>query len=184
MNRLQDKYNKEIAPALKSELGIGAMEVPVLKKIVVNMGLGREAVANSNVIEKAAEQMATIVGQKPVQTKAHKAIASFKLREGQTIGVAVTLRGDKMYSFLDRLVNVVLPRVRDFQGVKSTSFDAQGNYSLGLSEQTLFPEIDITKVDKIRGLEITFTMRSRDRDHSYKLLEKFGMPFKKEEGKN
>ncbi len=181
MNRIHTKYNEEIKNQLAKELELGAMEVPVLKKIVLNMGLGKEAVINSGVIEKAAEQLGQIAGQKPVQTKARKAIATFKLRQGQVIGVAVTLRGDKMYAFLDRLVNVVLPRVRDFQGVKSDSFDAQGNYSLGLTEQTLFPEIDISKVDKVRGMQITFTIRSKDAEHSYKLLEKFGMPFKKEE---
>ncbi|MDQ3098684.1 MAG: 50S ribosomal protein L5 [bacterium] len=181
MNRIHAKYNEEIRKELEKDLNLGPMEVPVLKKIVLNMGLGREAVANSGVIEKAAEQLGTIAGQKVIQTKAKKAISTFKLREGQIIGVAVTLRGDKMYSFLDRLVNVVLPRVRDFQGVKSDSFDAQGNYSLGLTEQTLFPEVDISKVDKVRGMQVTFTIRSKGAEHSYKLLEKFGMPFKKEE---
>jgi large subunit ribosomal protein L5 len=181
MNRIHTKYNEEIKKELEKDLNVNAMEVPVLKKIVLNMGLGREAVANSGVIEKAAEQLGTIAGQKPIHTKAKKAISTFKLREGQVIGVAVTLRGDKMYSFLDRLVNVVLPRVRDFQGVKGDSFDVQGNYSLGLTEQTLFPEIDISKVDKVRGMQVTFTIRSKGAEHSYKLLEKFGMPFKKEE---
>jgi large subunit ribosomal protein L5 len=183
MNRIHKKYNDEISKDLAKSLKIGAMEVPKLKKIVLNMGLGSEAVANSSVIEKAAEQLGLISGQKPVITKAHQAIASFKLREGQPIGTMVTLRGDKMYAFLDRLINIVLPRVRDFQGVKSTSFDAAGNYSLGLNEQTLFPEVDISKVDKVRGLQITFTIVSQNKDHSYALLEKFGMPFRKTEGR-
>jgi large subunit ribosomal protein L5 len=182
MNRLHEKYNKEIKPELMKSLGVGAMEVPHLKKIVLNMGLGKEAVANSSVIEKAAEQLGLISGQKPVITKAHQAIASFKLREGQPIGAMVTLRGEKMYAFLDRFISIVLPRVRDFQGVKDNSFDAAGNYSMGLTEQTLFPEVDISKVDKVRGMQITFTLVSKNRDHSYALLQKFGMPFKKQEG--
>jgi large subunit ribosomal protein L5 len=181
MNRLHEKYEKEIKVALQKELEVGAMQTPKLVKVVLNMGLGREAVANSNVIEKAAEQLGLISGQKPVITKARKAIATFKLREGQPIGVSVTLRGDKMYAFVDRFINVVLPRVRDFQGVKSDSFDKQGNYSIGLTEQSLFPEIDIQKVDKVRGLQVTFTIKSENQDHSYKFLEKLGMPFKKEE---
>jgi large subunit ribosomal protein L5 len=181
MNRLHEKYNKEIKPELMKSLGVGAMEVPHLKKIVLNMGLGKEAVANSSVIEKAAEQLGLISGQKPVITKAHQAIASFKLREGQPIGAMVTLRGEKMYAFLDRFISIVLPRVRDFQGVKDNSFDAAGNYSMGLTEQTLFPEVDISKVDKVRGMQITFTLVSKNRDHSYALLQKFGMPFKKQE---
>lgn len=181
MNRLHEKYDKEIKSSLQKELSVGAMQIPKLVKVVLNMGLGREAVANSNVIEKAADQLGLISGQKPVITKARKAIATFKLREGQPIGVSVTLRGDKMYSFVDRLINVVLPRVRDFQGVKTESFDKQGNYSLGLTEQSLFPEIDISKVDKVRGLEVTFTIKSEGRDDSYKFLEKLGMPFKKSE---
>ncbi len=179
MNRLQKKYTEEIRPALIKEFNLNAMQVPKVKKVVLNMGLGREAVANSNVIEKAVEQMSLISGQKPVITKARKAIASFKLREGQPIGVSVTLRGDRMYALMDRLLNVVLPRVRDFQGVKGDSFDAQGNYSMGLTEQTLFPEVDISKVDKVRGLEITFTIHSPGEKESYALLEKLGMPFKK-----
>lgn len=179
MNRIQTKYNEEIRPALVKQFELNPMQAPQIKKVVLNMGLGREAVINSNVIERALEQLTLISGQKPVITKARKAIATFKLREGQPIGVAVTLRGEKMYAFIDRLLNVVLPRVRDFQGVKNDSFDAFGNYSMGLNEQTLFPEVDISKVDKVRGLEITFTIKSPGKDESYALLEKLGMPFKK-----
>lgn len=181
MNRLQTKYTEEIRPALIKQFELNAMQAPKIEKVVLNMGLGREATVNSNVIDRALEQLTLISGQKPVITKARKAIASFKLREGQPIGVSVTLRGDKMYSFIDRLINVVLPRVRDFQGVKGDSFDKNGNYSMGLNEQTLFPEVDISKVDKVRGLEITFTIHSPGKDESYALLEKFGMPFKKAE---
>lgn len=180
MNRLHQKYNEEIKPTLAKDHGLKAMQIPQLKKVTLNMGLGREAVANSNVIEKAVEQLSTIAGQKAVATKAKKAISSFKLRAGQPIGVMVTLRGEKMYAFVDRLISVVLPRVRDFQGVSDT-FDAQGNYSLGITEQTLFPEIDITKVDKVRGLQVTFTLQSQDREHSYALLKALGMPFRTKE---
>jgi large subunit ribosomal protein L5 len=181
MNRLQAKFTEEIRPALVKEFKLNAMQAPKIEKVVLNMGLGREALINGNVIERAVEQLTLISGQKPVINKARKAIATFKLREGQAIGVSVTLRGEKMYAFVDRLINVVLPRVRDFQGVKDNSFDKQGNYSMGLTEQTLFPEVDISKVDKVRGLEITFTIKSTGKDVSYALLEKFGMPFKKAE---
>lgn len=181
MNRLQTKFTEEIRPALVKEFKLNAMQAPKIEKVVLNMGLGREALINGNVIERAVEQLTLISGQKPVINKARKAIATFKLREGQAIGVSVTLRGEKMYAFVDRLINVVLPRVRDFQGVKNDSFDKQGNYSMGLTEQTLFPEVDISKVDKVRGLEITFTIKSTGKDVSYALLEKFGMPFKKAE---
>lgn len=181
MNRLRQKYFETILPALAKEFGISIMAAPRIHKVTLNMGLGKEAVANSQSVSKALEQMSAIAGQKAVSTKARKAIATFKLRAGQEIGVMVTLRGDRMYAFLDRLLSVVLPRVRDFQGVPRTSFDKSGNYSMGLTEQTLFPEIDISKVDKIRGLQVTLSITSKSPEHSEKLLKDLGMPFKKED---
>jgi large subunit ribosomal protein L5 len=179
MDNLLKKYREEVVPALMKELSLGRMEVPVITKIVVNMGLGREATANSQAIDKAQEQLTALTGQKALVTKARKAIASFKLREGQPVGVCVTLRGLRMWVFLDKLINIVLPRTRDFQGVPTDSFDAQGNYALGITEHTLFPEIDISKVDKVRGLQVVMTIKAKEKEHTYLLLEKLGMPFKK-----
>lgn len=179
MDRLLKKYQQIIAPELMKELGLNAMEVPVITKVTVNMGLGREAAANSAAVDKAVEQLTALTGQKAVSTKAKVAISTFKIRENQPIGAMVTLRGLRMWAFLDKLISVVLPRTRDFQGVSDTAFDAQGNYALGIAEHTLFPEIDLSKVDRIRGLQVVMTIRSQGREHSFALLQKMGMPFKK-----
>jgi large subunit ribosomal protein L5 len=177
--RLLKKYNEEIVPALQKELGLkNVMEVPKLEKIVVNMGVG-EATQNSKLIDAAANDMALITGQKPAIKKAKKSEAGFKVREGQAIGVAVTLRKEKMYEFLDRLINVVLPRVRDFEGVSSKAFDGRGNYSLGLTDQLVFPEIDYDKVEKLLGMSITIVSSAKTDEEGKALLTAFGMPFKK-----
>ncbi|TDT70667.1 LSU ribosomal protein L5P [Hypnocyclicus thermotrophus] len=179
MARLLKKYNEEIVPALQKELGLkNIMQVPKLEKIVVNMGVG-EATQNSKLIDAAASDMALITGQKPSIKKAKKSEAGFKLREGQAIGVAVTLRKEKMYEFLDRLINVVLPRVRDFEGVSSKAFDGRGNYSLGLTDQLVFPEIDYDKVEKLLGMSITIVSSAKTDEEGKALLTAFGMPFKK-----
>jgi large subunit ribosomal protein L5 len=176
--RLRERYRTEVAPALMRELGYqNAMAVPRLEKIVLNMGLG-EAVQNPKVIEAAVEELTVISGQKPVVTKAKKAISNFKLREGMSIGAMVTLRGDRMYEFLDRLVAVALPRVRDFKGVPDRSFDGRGNYSLGLREQVIFPEINLDKVDKIKGLTIVICTTARTDAEGKALLRGLGMPFR------
>ena len=176
--RLRERYTKEIAPALAKEFEItNAMAVPRLEKIVINMGMG-EAVANSKVIDTAADELRAIAGQKPVVTKAKKSIAQFKLRQGMPIGTMVTLRGDRMYEFLDRLVSVALPRVRDFRGVSPRGFDGRGNYTLGLKDQLLFPEIDYMKVDKNRGMNISVVTTAKTDEESRKLLQLLGMPFR------
>ena len=176
--RLRERYRTEVAPALMRELGYqNAMAVPRLEKIVLNMGLG-EAVQNPKVIEAAVEELTVISGQKPVVTKAKKAISNFKLREGMSIGAMVTLRGDRMYEFLDRLVAVALPRVRDFKGVPDRSFDGRGNYSLGLREQVIFPEINLDKVDKIKGLTIVICTTAHTDAEGKALLRGLGMPFR------
>jgi large subunit ribosomal protein L5 len=176
--RLLERYRSEIAPALMRELGYGnPMAVPRLEKIVLNMGLG-EAVQNPKVIESAVEELTAITGQKPVVTKAKKAISNFKLREGMPIGAMVTLRGDHMYEFLDRLIGVALPRVRDFKGVPDRSFDGRGNYSIGLREQVIFPEINLDKVDKIKGLTIVICTTARTDAEGKALLRGLGMPFR------
>ena len=176
--RLQERYRTEVAPALMRELGYtNPMAVPRLQKIVLNMGLG-EAVQNPKVIEAAVEELTTISGQKPVVTKAKKAISNFKLRENMPIGAMVTLRGDRMYEFLDRLVAVALPRVRDFKGIPDRSFDGRGNYSLGLREQVIFPEINLDKVDKIKGLTIVICTTARTDAEGKALLRGLGMPFR------
>lgn len=180
MDRLLKKYQNEIVPQLMKELGLSAMEVPKVLKVTVNMGLGREASVNSAAIDKAVEQLSALSGQKAMPTKARLAIATFKIREGQPIGAMVTLRGLRMWGFLDKLISIVLPRTRDFQGVSDKAFDQQGNYSLGITEHTLFPEIDLSKVDKVRGLQVVMTMKAKDKQHSYVLLEKLGMPFQKQ----
>ena len=178
MARLKEKYRKEIAPALAKEFGIGnPMAVPRLQKIVLNMGVG-EAIANSKALDSAADELRTISGQKPVITKAKKSIASFKLRQGMNIGTMVTLRGERMYEFLDRFITVALPRVRDFRGVSAKAFDGRGNYTLGIREQMIFPEIDFNKIDKVRGMNISIVTTAGADDQAFALLKAFGMPFR------
>lgn len=177
---LQEYYNQEIVPALMRSLGItNVMEVPRIKKVVVNIGVG-EALDNAKALDAAVADLLQITGQKPIITRARKSIAAFKLREGRSIGVKVTLRGDRMWSFLDRLLNVALPRVRDFRGVSSNAFDGRGNYTLGLREQLVFPEIDYDKIDKLRGLEVSIVTTARTDEEGRQLLELLGMPFRKE----
>ncbi len=176
--RLQEKYQTEVAPALIQEFSfMTPMQAPRLVKVVVNIGLG-EAVSNSKVIEAALGDLTKIVGQKPVVTRAKKSVATFKLREGMPIGAMVTLRGDRMYELLDRLINVALPRIRDFRGISRRSFDGRGNYSLGLREQIMFPEIEYDKVDKLRGLELAVVTTAPDDEQGYALLKRLGMPFR------
>ncbi|HXI75279.1 MAG TPA: 50S ribosomal protein L5 [Pyrinomonadaceae bacterium] len=178
MARLKERYQKEVAPAIAKEFGIeNPMAVPRLTKIVLNMGMG-EAVANAKILDTAVEELRAIAGQKPVITKAKKSIASFKLRQGMPIGVMVTLRGEHMYEFFDRLVSVALPRVRDFRGVSPKAFDGRGNYTVGIREQLIFPEIDFNKVDKMRGLNISIVTSARDDDQARALLKALGMPFR------
>jgi large subunit ribosomal protein L5 len=177
--RMQAKYRNEVVPALMKQFAFAnPMEVPRLKKIVVNMGLGA-AVQNQKIIESAVEELSSITGQKPVITKAKKSIATFKLREGQAIGVMVTLRRERMWEFLDRLVSMALPRVRDFKGVSSKSFDGRGNYTLGVREQIVFPEIDYDKIDVIKGMNVTFVTTAKNDEESRALLAGLGMPFRK-----
>jgi len=180
MNRLQELYNKEIAPALFKELGLkNVMQTPKLSKIVVNIGVG-EALDNPKAIEAAVNDLTIITGQKPVVIAARKAISNFKLREGRQIGVKVTLRGEKMWAFFDRLVNIALPRVRDFRGISGEAFDGRGNYTLGLTEQLIFPEIQYDKIDKVRGMEVSIVTTAETDDQARALLSKFRMPFRKE----
>ena len=176
--RLRERYAKELLPALQKEIGCpNVNQVPRLEKIVLNMGLG-EAIQNAKLLDAAVEEMATIAGQKPVVTKSRKAIANFKLRENLPIGCMVTLRGDRMYEFFDRLVNVALPRVRDFKGVSDRSFDGRGNYSLGIREQIIFPEIDLDKIDKIKGLTISICTTARTDNDAKLLMRALGFPFR------
>ena len=178
MARLKDRYQKEVAPAIAREFGItNPMAVPRLDKIVLNMGMG-EAIANSKVLDTAVEELKAIAGQKPVITRAKKSIASFKLRQGMPIGVMVTLRGEQMYEFFDRLVSIALPRVRDFRGVSPKAFDGRGNYTIGIREQLIFPEIDFNKVDKLRGMNISIVTTARNDDQARALLKGLGMPFR------
>lgn len=180
MNILKERYQKEVAPALFKDLNLtNVMQVPRITKVVVNIGLG-EALDNPKALEAASGDLAKITGQKPVITKARSSIANFKLREGRAIGTMVTLRGEKMWAFLDRLMNIVLPRVRDFRGVSAEAFDGRGNYTLGLREQIIFPEIDYDKVDKVRGMEITVVTTAPSDDQAAKLLQLLGMPFRKD----
>ncbi len=180
MNRMQERYQKEVVPALRKAFGYrNIMEVPRIEKVVVNIGLG-EAMDNPKALEAAMSDLAQITGQKPVMTKARKSIANFKLREGRVIGTKVTLRGEKMWHFLDRLMNIALPRVRDFRGVSPEAFDGRGNYTLGLRDQLIFPEIDYDKIDKLRGMEVTIVTTARSDDHARLLLQLLGMPFRKE----
>ena len=178
MARLKERYQKDVAPAIAKEFGIeNSMAIPRLDKIVVNMGMG-EAIANAKVLDTAVEELKAIVGQKPVITRAKKSIATFKLRQGMPIGVMVTLRGERMYEFFDRLVSVALPRVRDFRGVSPKAFDGRGNYTIGIREQLIFPEIDFNKVDKQRGMNISIVTTARDDDQARSLLKALGMPFR------
>jgi large subunit ribosomal protein L5 len=179
MNQMKERYQTEIVPALMKSLNLdNIMEVPKVEKIVLNIGLG-EALDNPKSLEAASADLIAITGQKPVITKARVSIANFKLREGRSIGAKVTLRGEKMWAFLDRLINVVLPRVRDFRGISRDAFDGRGNYTLGLREQLIFPEIEYDKIDKIRGLEITIVTTARTDDHAAAMLDMLGMPFRK-----
>ena len=181
MNRMQERYRTEIAPALIKAFGFkNAMQAPRIEKVVVNIGVG-EALDNPKALEAAVGDLTTIVGQKPVTTKARKSIANFKLREGRLIGVKVTLRGERMWAFLDRLLNVALPRVRDFRGVSANAFDGRGNYTLGLQDQLVFPEIEYDKIDKLRGLEVTIVTTAKDDEQARALLQLLGMPFGKKE---
>ena len=179
MNRLKEIYKNEVAPALFEELSLeNVMQVPTIEKIVVNIGVG-DALDNPKTLDEAVRDLTTITGQRPVITKAKKSIANFKLREGRAIGTKVTLRGDRMWSFFDRLVNVALPRVRDFRGISPDAFDGRGNYTLGLREQLIFPEINYDDVETVRGMEITIVTTAENDDQARALLSKFGMPFKK-----
>lgn len=179
--RLLQRYRDEVVPTLVKEFGYGSpMQVPRLKKIVLNVGMG-EALTNANAAENVTQMLGTIGGQHPVITKARRSIAAFKLREGQSIGAMVTLRSRRMYDFLDRLVNSALPRIRDFTGVPRGSFDGGGNYSLGIREQVIFPEIEYSRIDKIRGLQVSFVTSARSKEEAFRLLELLGMPFAKVE---
>ena len=178
MPRLKEKYNKELVSALKSELNIDNVnEVPRLNKIVVNMGVGAAA-GDAKLLDHAVEDMRTITGQQPMITRAKKSIAGFKVREGQAIGCKVTLRGDRMWEFLDRLLATAIPRVRDFRGLSTTSFDGRGNYSMGVTEQLIFPEIEYDKIDRTRGMDITFVTTAHEDEGAYALLKALGFPFK------
>ena len=180
MNRLKERYQTEMVPALKENLSLSnVMQVPQIKKVVINIGMG-EAMDNPKALDAAVSDLSQITGQKPVITKAKTSIAAFKLREGRAIGVKVTLRGDRMWAFLDRLVNIVLPRVRDFRGVPRDAFDGRGNYTLGLREQLIFPEIEYDKIDKIRGMEITIVTTAQNDEQAAALLDMLGMPFRKD----
>ncbi len=179
MNRLQKKYNEEIVPSLREKYNYkSVMAIPKLEKIVVNMGVG-DATSNSKLLDAAANDLKAITGQQPIITKAKKAVANFKVRQGQGIGCKVTLRGDNMYNFLDKLISITLPRVRDFRGISSKSFDGRGNYTLGLTEQLIFSEIDYDKVVKVRGMDIVFVTTAHTNEEALDLLKGFGMPFRK-----
>ena len=181
MNRMHERYNKEVAPALFKSFGFkNVMQVPRIEKVVVNIGVG-EALDNPKALEAATSDLIAITGQKPVQTKARKSIANFKLREGRLIGAKVTLRGERMWSFLDRLLNIALPRVRDFRGVSANAFDGRGNYTLGLKDQLVFPEIEYDKIDKLRGMEVTIVTSAKNDEQARALLQLLGMPFSKKE---
>jgi large subunit ribosomal protein L5 len=181
MNILHERYQKEIAPALLKAFSFkNAMQVPRIQKVVVNIGLG-EALDNPKALEAGVGDLTIITGQKPVTTKARQSIANFKLREGRLIGAKVTLRGDRMWAFLDRLLNVALPRVRDFRGVSANAFDGRGNYTLGLKDQLVFPEIEYDKIDKLRGMEVTIVTSAKTDEHARALLQLLGMPFSKKE---
>ncbi|MCH7323593.1 50S ribosomal protein L5 [Solibacillus sp. MA9] len=179
MSRLKDKYLNEVSPALMSKFEYkSVMQLPKVEKIVINMGVG-DAVQNSKALDVAVEELTIITGQKPVVTKAKKSIAGFRLREGQAIGAKVTLRGERMYEFLDKLISISLPRVRDFRGVSKKAFDGRGNYTLGVKEQLIFPEIDYDKVSKVRGMDIVIVTTANSDEEARELLTQFGMPFQK-----
>lgn len=179
MNRLLQKYNETVKPALMKEFNYSSiMECPKLEKVVINLGVG-DAIENPKALEEAVSELTAISGQKPVITKAKKSIANFKLREGMSIGCKVTLRGERMYDFLDKLMNVSLPRVRDFHGVSATAFDGRGNYTLGVKEQLIFPEINFDKVNKVRGMDIVIVTSAKTNNEAYELLAQLGMPFVK-----
>ncbi len=181
MNRMQELYNKEVVPALRKTFEFkNIMQVPRIEKVVVNIGVG-EALDNPKALEAAVSDLTIITGQKPIMNKARKSIANFKLREGRLIGAKVTLRGDRMWAFLDRLVNTALPRVRDFRGVSANAFDGRGNYTLGLHDQLIFPEIEYDKIDKLRGMEVTVVTSAKNDDEARTLLRLLGMPFIKKE---
>ena len=176
--RLRTRFQAEIAPALMKELALkNAMAVPRLEKVVINMGMG-DATQNAKILDPAVAEMAQITGQRPVVTKAKKSIAAFKVREGMPIGVMVTLRGDRMYEFLDRFITIVLPRVRDFKGVSTKSFDGRGNYTMGLHDQLIFPEIDYAKAEKLKGMNVTVVTTAKSDDHARALLRGLGLPFR------
>ena len=180
MNRLRERYEQEVVPALHKTFEYSnSMQVPRIQKVVVNIGLGEE-MDNPKALEAALSDLTQICGQKPVMTKARKSIANFKLREGRIIGTKVTLRGDRMWSFLDRLMNTALPRVRDFRGVSADAFDGRGNYTLGLRDQLIFPEIEYDKIDKLRGMEVTIVTTAKSDDQARTMLQLLGMPFKKD----
>lgn len=179
MNRMKERYQKEIAPALMKSLNLdNVMQIPRVEKVVLNIGLG-EALENAKAMDAAVSDLSQITGQKPVVIKSRKDISNFKLRAGRLIGAKVTLRSEKMWSFLDRLMNIVLPRVRDFRGISADAFDGRGNYTLGLKEQLIFPEIEYDKIDKVRGMEITIVTTAPNDDQARELLTMLGMPFKK-----
>lgn len=181
MNRLQDKYNKEVIPALRKSFEFkNIMQVPRVEKVVVNIGLG-EAMDNPKALEAAVNDLTIITGQKPIMTKARKSIANFKLREGRLIGTKVTLRGERMWAFLDRLMTTALPRVRDFRGVSANAFDGRGNYTLGLKDQLIFPEIEYDKIDKLRGMEVTIVTTAQNDNQARAMLQALGMPFSKKD---
>ncbi|MCZ7544007.1 MAG: 50S ribosomal protein L5 [Anaerolineae bacterium] len=181
MNQLRERYREEIVPAMMEEFNFrNVMEVPRITKVVVNIGLG-EALDNAKAIDHAVDDVTTITGQRPVTTKARRSIATFKLREGRTIGVKVTLRGERMWALLDRLINVALPRTRDFRGISPDAFDGRGNYTLGIREQLIFPEIVYDKIDKVRGMEITIVTTAKTDEEGRRLLGLIGMPFTREE---
>jgi large subunit ribosomal protein L5 len=178
MSRLKDRYSKDVVPALAKEFGYkNVMAIPKIEKVVVNMGLG-EATGNAKIVDVGVDEVARVTGQKPVVTRAKKSIAQFKVRKGMPIGAMVTLRGDRMWEFLDRLISIALPRVRDFRGVSPRGFDGRGNYTLGLKDQLLFPEIDYMKVDKARGMNISVVTTAKTDEESRKLLQLLGMPFR------
>lgn len=180
MNRMKERFQTELVPALKESLNLdNVMQVPQISKVVINIGMG-EAMDNPKALDAAVSDILQITGQKPVVTKARTSIAAFKLREGRAIGVKVTLRGERMWSFLDRLLNIVLPRVRDFRGISRDAFDGRGNYTLGLREQLIFPEIEYDKIDKIRGMEITIVTTATNDEQAAQMLEMLGMPFRKD----
>ena len=179
MSRLSDLYNKQIRNEMQEKFGYtNVMDIPKLEKIVINIGVG-EATENTKTVDAAASDLEAITGQRPMICKAHKSLAAWKIREGMPLGCKVTLRGERMYEFLDRLINIALPRVRDFRGISSTSFDGRGNYAFGVKEQLIFPEIDFEKIDRVRGMDIIVVTTAKTDEEARELLTKFGMPFKK-----